>query len=98
MTEIKFLPQAVEFLKKIEDADLKMLYREAVDRICENEMAGEPETGDLSGVYRYGLYYNQINYELAYVVEYLEHKVIVVITAGPREHFYEQLKRYGVQR
>lgn len=95
MTEIKFLPPAVAFLKQVGDADLKAQYRNAVDCICENELAGEPETGDLTGVYRYGFYYRQTCFELAYVVEHLEQKVIVVIAAGPRERFYEQLKYYG---
>ena len=40
------------------------------------------------------IYYNRTNYELAYTVEYLEDKVIVVIMAGTRENFYDQLKQY----
>lgn len=33
-------------------------------------------------------------WELAYTVEYQEDKVIIVIMAGTRENFYEELKTY----
>ena len=49
MTEVRFLPPAAKFLKKLKDKRLKTLYQEAVDKICENHLVGEPKTGDLSG-------------------------------------------------
>lgn len=61
-------------------------------KICEDHLVGELKTGDLAGVYGYDIYYNKTNYELAYTVEYVEDKVIVVIMAGTRENFYDQLK------
>lgn len=94
MSEVRFLPPAAKFLKKIKDKKLKLLYQEAVDKIRENYLIGEAKTGDLSGVYGYDIYYNKTNYELAYTVEYVEDRVIVVIMAGTRENFYEQLKQY----
>ncbi len=94
MTEVRFLPPAAKFLKKLKDKRLKTLYQEAVDKIREDYLVGEPKTGDLSGIYGYDIYYNKTNYELAYRVEYLEDKIIVVIMAGTRENFYEQLKQY----
>lgn len=94
MTEVIFLPPAAKFLKKLKDKKLKSLYQEAVDMIRENHLIGEEKKGDLSGVYGYDIYYNKTNYELAYTVEYIEDKVIVVIMAGTRENFYEQLKQY----
>lgn len=94
MTEVKFLPPAAKFLKKLKDKKLKALYQEAIDKICEDHLAGELKTGDLAGVYGYDIYYNKTNYELAYTVEYVEDKVIVVIMAGTRENFYGQLKQY----
>ena len=94
MTEVKFLPPAAKFLKKLKDKKLKALYQEAIDKICEDHLAGELKTGDLAGVYGYDIYYNKTNYELAYTVEYGEDKVIVVIMAGTRENFYDQLKQY----
>ncbi len=94
MTDVRFLPPAAKFIKKLKDKKLKMLYQVAVDAIREDHTVGKAKTGDLSGVYGYDIYYNKTNYELAYTVEYLENKVIVVIMAGTRENFYDQLKQY----
>ncbi len=94
MTEVRFLPPAAKFIKKLKDKKLKNLYQAAVDEIREDYTIGEAKTGDLSGIYGYDIYYNKINYELAYTVEYLENVVVVVIMAGTRENFYDQLKQY----
>ena len=80
--------------KKLKDKKLKRLYQEAIDRIREDHTVGEAKSGDLSGVYGYDIFYNKTNYELAYRVEYVEDKIIVVIMAGTRENFYDELKRY----
>lgn len=94
MTEIRFLPLAAKFIKKLKDKKLKLLYQEAIDKIKDDHTVGEPKTGDLSGVYGYDIYYNKTNYELAYTLEYLEDKVIIIIMAGTMENFYDQLKQY----
>jgi mRNA-degrading endonuclease RelE of RelBE toxin-antitoxin system len=94
MAEVRFLPPAAKFLKKLKDKRLKSLYKEAIDRICEDHTVGEAKSGDLSGIYGYDIFYNKTNYELAYRVEYVENKIIIVIMAGTRENFYEELKRY----
>ena len=94
MTEVRFLPPAAKFIKKLKDKELKNLYHDAVDKIREDYTVDEAKTGDLSGVYGYDIYYNKTNYELAYTVEYLENVVVVVIMAGTRENFYDQLKLY----
>lgn len=94
MAEVLFLPPAAKYLKKLTDKRLKALYREAIDRIRADHTVGEAKTGDLRGIYGYDIYYNKTNYELAYRVEYREDKIIVIILAGTRENFYDQLKRY----
>lgn len=94
MSEVRFLPPASRFFKKLKDKKLKMLYQEAIDKICEDYTVGEPKMGDLTGVYGYDIYYNKTNYELAYSIEYQNNKIIVVIMAGTRENFYNELKRY----
>ena len=94
MTEVKFLPPAAKFLKKLKDKNLKLLFREAVDKIREDHTIGEAKSGDLTGIYCYDIFYNKTNYELAYKLEYVDEKLIVVIMAGTRENFYEELKRY----
>ena len=94
MTEVRFLPPAAKFLKKIKDKKLKSLYQQAVEKIAEDHTVGEAKTGDLDGIYSYDIYYNKTNYELAYRVEYVDNKIVVVIMAGTRENFYDELKRY----
>lgn len=94
MTEVRFLPPAAKFLKKLKDKKLKTLYQEAIDNIRIDHTVGEQKTGDLSGIYGYDIYYNRTNYELAYRMEYVDDKIIVVIMAGTRENFYDELKKY----
>lgn len=94
MTEVKFLPPATKFLKKLKDKKLKLLYQEAIDKIREDHTIGEQKTGNLSGIYCYDIFYNKTNYELAYRVQYVDNKIIVVIMAGTRENFYNELHRY----
>lgn len=41
------------------------------------------------------VYYNRTNYELAYRITQLDNgEIIIIITAGTRENFYKELKRY----
>lgn len=94
MADVIFLPPAARYLKKIKDKQLKGLFQKAVDAIRQDHTIGSPKTGDLLGVYGYDVYYNKTNYELAYTVEYVDGKTIVVIMAGTRENFYDELKRY----
>lgn len=94
MTEVRFAPPAAKYLKKLKDKKLKELYREAIDKIVEDSSVGEPKKGDLTGFYGYDIFYNKTNYELAYTIEYEDDKIIVVVMAGTRENFYEELKRY----
>ena len=100
MAQLRVLPPAAKFLKKLKDKKLKELYKQAIDAILEDPTIGEEKTGDLKGVRGYDIYHNRINYELAYTIEYVqvegkdEPEVAVVIMAGTRENFYDQLKRY----
>lgn len=94
MARLILMPPAAKFLKKLKDKKLKRLYQEAIDRILADLTIGEVKTGDLSGIFGYDIYYNKTNYELAYLVEYQDGQVVVVIMAGTRENFYEELKRY----
>lgn len=94
MTEVRFLPPAAKYLKKLKDKKLKSLYKDAIDEICLNHTIGELKQGDLAGIYCYDLFYNGTNYELAYRVKYEDGKIVVVIMAGTRENFYNELKKY----
>lgn len=94
MTEIRFMPPAAKFIKKIKDKQLKRLYKNAIEKIYEDYTVGEAKTGDLSGIFGYDIYYNKTNYELAYKVKFEDNKIIIFIMAGTRENFYDELKRY----
>ena len=94
MAELRILPPAAKFLKKLKDKKLKDLYQKAIDSILEDPFIGDAKTGDLAGIFGYDIYYNKTNYELAYTIEYVEDRVVVVIMAGTRENFYDELKRY----
>ena len=99
---LRILPPAAKFLKKLKDKKLKGLYADAIDLILEDPFIGEEKTGDLRGIRGYDIFYNKTNYELAYTIEYVQNadsgepEMIVVIMAGTRENFYEELKRYWV--
>lgn len=100
MANLIILPPAAKYLKKLKDKRLKKLYQYAIDDICADPSVGDPKHGDLEGVLGYDIYYNKINYELAYTIEERviegtdETETVVVIMAGTRENFYDQLKRY----
>lgn len=102
MAELIILPPAAKYLKKLKDKRLKNLYEEAIRDICRDPTVGDPKHGDLEGVLGYDIYYNKTNYELAYTVEARvnedsgEIETVVVIMAGTRENFYDELKRYWI--
>lgn len=62
--------------------------------ISENPYNGQPKLGDLAGIYGYDLRYKGTSYEIAYTIHEVNNKKIIVLLAGTRENFYEQLKRY----
>ena len=98
MAVLRILPPAAKYLKKLKDKKLKSLFQEAIDLILKNPEIAEEKTGDLKGIRSYDIYYNRIKYELAYTIEKVEHdgieELVVVIMAGTRENFYNELKRY----
>jgi mRNA-degrading endonuclease RelE of RelBE toxin-antitoxin system len=85
MLQVRFLPPAAKFIKKLKDKKLKDLYKKAIDEICEDYTVGEEKTGDLAGIYGYDIYYNKTNYELAYTVERVGEEILVV-PKGCRSH------------
>lgn len=50
MLQVRFLPPAAKFIKKLKDKKLKELYKKAIDEICEDYTVGEEKTGDLNGI------------------------------------------------
>lgn len=94
MTKIRFMKPAAKFLKKCKDKKLKEKFHQALLQIAENPLLGEEKKGDLAGIRSCDIFYNKTNYELAYTIIIDNDDIIVVIMAGTRENFYEELKRY----
>ena len=94
MYKLAYLPGARRYFKKIKDKHLKEAMQAALTEISDNPYIGEEKTGDLSGIYGYDVFYNRTNYEIAYRVYEEEGRLVVVILAGTRENFYDELKRY----
>jgi mRNA interferase RelE/StbE len=93
MYEIKYSKPAERYLKKIKDKHLLSAFKEALDEIKAEPYIGTQKTGDLRGIYGYDVKYAGINYELAYRIYEDNGRLVVVILAGTRENFYEELKR-----
>ncbi len=94
MAKLLILPPAARFLKKIKEKPLKDKYQAVIDQILIDPYIGELKSGDLSGIYCCDISYNKTNYEMAYTIIEQDEETIVVILAGTRENFYEELKRY----
>lgn len=45
MTEVRFLPPAAKFIKKLKDRKLKTLYQEAIDAIRKDHTIGDEKSG-----------------------------------------------------
>ena len=93
MYEIQFSTAAQKYFKKLRDKNLKNAFYEALHKIGGNPYIGEQKSGDLATVYGYDVHYSGVNYELAYLISEIERKMIVILFAGTRENFYEELKR-----
>ena len=95
MYEIRCMPQAEKYFKKIKEKQLKEAYNDALKEISKDPYnAGEKKTGTLAGVYCRDVFYNKTNYEIAYKIYEDNGKLVVIILAGTRENFYNELKRY----
>lgn len=95
MLPITFLTPAKKYFKKLSEKPLIQAYRDAIDAIRRDPYIGAAKIGDLIGIYGYDVSYRGINYEIAYKLEENENgELIVVVLAGSRENFYEELKRY----
>lgn len=99
MYEIKYTTGARKYFQKLQKRD-KNLLKKMNAAITEDISlspyeAGVPKKGDLSGIYGYDVYHQGSNYEIAYRID-TDHdgNIILIILAGSRENFYDQLKRY----
>ena len=94
MYEIRFMKAAERYFKKLKEKNLKAAFQAALKKISVDPYLGELKMGDLAGIYCFDAYYNKTNYEIAYQIFEENGNLVVVILAGTRENFYEELKRY----
>jgi mRNA interferase RelE/StbE len=92
--EIFFSSAAERYFKKLKERPLKNAYKEALTAISTDPYCGTPKHGDLAGIYSCDMKYQGVSYEIAYTIHDSNGKKIVVVLAGTRENFYEQLKKY----
>ena len=93
MYEISYTKAAERYFKKIRDKRLLKAYKDAIGDLKRDPYIGSQKTGDLRGIFGYDVKYAGVNYELAYRIYEENAKLIVVVLAGTRENFYEELKR-----
>ena len=93
MYELSYSGSAERYFKKLKDKQLLKAFKNAIDKIKENPYIGSQKVGDLRGIYGYDVKYSGVNYEVAYRIYEEGDKFVVVILAGTRENFYEELKR-----
>ena len=92
--DVRFLPPAHNYIKKLKDKRLKELIQASVDKIIKDPYVGDPKTGDLKGIYSFDLYYQRCNYEISYKIIETEEPYILFIMVGTRENYYNELKKY----
>ena len=93
MYEIRYSKPAERYLKKIMDKQLLSAFKNSIDKLKSNPYIGTQKVGDLRGIYGYDVKHAGINYELAYRIYEENGQFVVIILAGTRENFYEELKR-----
>lgn len=94
MYELRYSKAAQRYFKKVKEKGLKKAFQDALTKLAADPYCGTLKVGDLTGLYGYDVFYNRTNYEIAYRIYEEDDKIIIVILAGTRENFYEELKRY----
>jgi hypothetical protein len=95
MYELSYSPRSARYFKKLKEKGLIDAYKDALQNIATDPyIAGEAKAGDLTGIYCRDFYYNKTNYEIAYRIIEEDEQLAVVILAGTRENFYQELKLY----
>ena len=94
MNEILFSSAAARFFKKLKNKGLKKAFKTALLEVSKNPVIGEQKRGDLAGILCYDFKFKGVKYEIAYVIKENAEKKVIILLAGTRENFYEQLKPY----
>jgi len=94
MYEVSYSKAAERYFKKIKDSQLLAAFKDAIEKLKSDPHIGTQKIGDLRGIYGYDVRYAGANYEIAYRIYEENRPFIVIVLAGTRENFYEELKRY----
>ena len=94
MSKLRYTPGAKKFFKKLKSKGLIDAFNNALDAIESDPYSGELKVGDLSGIFCWDVYYEKVNYEIAYRIIEDNEQLIIIIMAGTRENFYQELKLY----
>lgn len=95
MLPVTYLNPAKRYFKKLKEKPLKKEFAEAIEQIRLNPYVGDSKTGDLAGLNTYSIHYKGSQYRLAYrIAENDKGELLVVVLAGSRETFYQELKRF----
>ncbi len=94
MHEIRFTKAAEKYFKKIKEKNIKRVFHAALCEISADPYVGQMKSGNLSGIYCYDVFCQRTNYEIAYQIFDNNDRIVVIIFAGTRENFYDELKRY----
>jgi hypothetical protein len=92
--QLRYTSRAEKYFKKIKDKELIGAYNKVLDAIEADPYLGQAKTGDLAGIYCWDVYHNKTNYEIAYHILEEDGNFVIIIQAGTRENFYQELKRY----
>jgi mRNA interferase RelE/StbE len=92
--DIKYTSAAEKYFRKIKEKGLREAFSKALNEISSDPYIGEKKRGDLAGIVGFDVYYNKTNYEIAYRIYEQHGQLVVVILAGTRENFYNEIKRY----
>ena len=88
-------PSFKRFTKEIKEKQLQDKIKGAIIEIQANPYeAGEQKKGDLFGVFCYNIRHAKVSYEIAYIIQEHNGKLIIVIHGGTRENFYKTLKKH----
>ena len=66
MYELRFMPPARKYFKKLKEKSLITAYSHALEQISQDPYQGEAKVGNLVGIYCMDVYHSKTNYEIAY--------------------------------
>lgn len=91
MFQIVITPSAKKAAKKLPKPVGEEIIKQS-QKLKENPYLGEKLSGSLHFLYSFHIKFKGTEYRLAYTID-KSRKLIVVHLIGPRENFYEKLKR-----